>query len=272
MIKFPNCKINIGLNVLSKRANGYHNLQTVFYPISINDALEIIENSAAATEVEFSITGTSALQGTNDNLCVKAYHLLKKDFSFLPPVKIHLHKSIPIGAGLGGGSSDAAFTISLLNEKFNLQIGQQELLRYALELGSDCPFFILNEPCFATGRGEELEPVNIDLSRFKIAIVNPGIHISTANSFRNLVAHTQAPDLKSLISTPVESWKESITNDFESSAFRAYPEIAAIKEELYSHGAIYASMSGTGSTVYGFFDREKLPILKYPPHYFFQWV
>ena len=183
MIVFPNCKINLGLHILGKREDGFHNLETVFYPLLFRDALELIPATNNTTEIEFTGSGLAVDGNVSDNLCVKAYYLLKKNFPQLPLVKIHLHKAIPMGAGLGGGSADAAFMLKLLNEKFNLNISTPQLLNYALELGSDCPFFIINKPCIATGRGEILEEIEVDLSAYKIVLINPGIHINTGWAF-----------------------------------------------------------------------------------------
>jgi 4-diphosphocytidyl-2-C-methyl-D-erythritol kinase len=179
MIVFPNCKINLGLQILNKRADNFHAIETVFYPIDLKDGLEIISSSGAA--VEFSATGLPIDGNEADNICIKACHLLKNNFPQLPGIKMHLHKTVPMGAGLGGGSADGAFTLRLLNQKFNLGLSTQQLIDYALQLGSDCPFFIINKPCYATGRGELLQEVNIDLSTYKIVLINPGIHINTGS-------------------------------------------------------------------------------------------
>lgn len=272
MIKFPNCKINIGLQILSKRADGYHNLQTVFYPVALKDVLEIIELTGSSTQVEFSSSGLLIDAMPENNLCVKAARLLQKDFSQIPSLKIHLHKNIPMGAGLGGGSADAAFILLMINEKFGLNLSTEQLISYALQLGSDCPFFIINQPSIATGRGEIMEPVQLDLSSYKILLVNPGIHVNTGTAFSNLLLPGTKYDLEQMVNAPPESWKDHITNDFERTVFLLHPEIAAIKEELYNHSAVYASMSGSGSTVYGIFPREKQPDINFPEHYFCQWV
>jgi len=181
MLSFPNCKINLGLHILGKRDDGFHNLETVFYPVPFKDALELIPSTN--TGIEFTATGLAVDGNAADNLCAKAYHLLKKDFPEIPTIKIHLHKAIPLGAGLGGGSADAAFMLKLLNEKFKLNLSTDQLINYALQLGSDCPFFIINKPCLATGRGEMLEEIAVDLSAYKIVLINPGIHINTGWAF-----------------------------------------------------------------------------------------
>lgn len=250
MILFPNCKINLGLNITNKREDGYHNLETVFLPIPFTDVLEILPSDS------FEFTATGLLINTDDNLCSKAYNLLKQDFPNLPLVKMHLHKAIPLGAGLGGGSSDASFTLRLLNEKFNLNINTEKLIGYALQLGSDCPFFIINKPCIATGRGEILQPINIDLSNYKILIVNPGIHIDTKWAFSKITPKQPSVSIKEIVSQPIETWKEQLQNDFEVPVFAEYPGIAKIKTNLYRQGAVYASLSGSGSTVYGIFKKD----------------
>jgi 4-diphosphocytidyl-2-C-methyl-D-erythritol kinase len=234
MVVFPNCKINLGLNIISKRSDGYHHLETVFYPIQIKDAVEIIEKE----KFEFSTSGLVIDGSLENNLCIKAYHLLKKDFPQLPSVHMHLHKAIPIGAGLGGGSADGAFTLKLLNQKFDLSLSEKQLIDHAVQLGSDCPFFILNKPCFATGRGESLTQTDIDLSEFKIVIVHPGIHISTAWAFSNVKPAVPVKSLKEIIQQPISTWKEELRNDFEEPVFKKYPEIKNIKDELYDAGAV----------------------------------
>jgi 4-diphosphocytidyl-2-C-methyl-D-erythritol kinase len=255
MIAFPNCKINLGLNIISKREDGYHDLETVFLPIHFTDVLEILPSD----ETEFTITGLHV--DAKDNLCIKAYDLLKHEFPQLPAIKMHLHKLIPMGAGLGGGSSDAAFTLQLLNEKFQLKLSVEQLLDYALRLGSDGPFFIINKPCFATGRGEILQRINIDLANYKLLIVNPGIHIDTKWAFSKITPKQLTTSIQQTIEQPIEKWKYNLQNDFEIPVFAEYPEIEKIKTGLYEAGAVYASMSGSGSTVYGIFKKETdLPI------------
>lgn len=292
MIVFPNCKINLGLQILNKREDGYHNLATVFYPLPLKDALEVVQrddgrwttDDSKTAHVNFSSTGLPIAGDTANNLCVKAYHLLKKDFPSLSPVLMHLHKAIPMGAGLGGGSADGAFALKLLNEKFQLGLSTQQLIDYALQLGSDCPFFILNKPCYATGRGEIMEEVELDLSAYKFAIVNPGIHVNTGWAFANLSGRSadsnkqsdsstrpdseQHPELKQIIQQPISTWKEQLINDFEEPVCKAHPEIAAIKQQLYDAGAVYASMTGSGSTVFGIFEHE--PELKLDVKYLYK--
>ncbi len=251
MIAFPNCKINLGLNIICKRNDHYHDIETVFYPLKFTDVLEIIPSQL--NKIEFTVTGLP-LSSSEDNLCIKAYHLLKKDFAALPFIKMHLHKAIPMGAGLGGGSADAAFTLKLLNDKFSLNLTSARLQDYALQLGSDCPFFIINKPCFASGRGEHLLPVNIDLSSFKIILVNPSIHINKSLAFSETMPKQPIKSIKEIILQPIKTWERELINDFEISVFKNYPEIKKIKETLYEQGALYASLTGSGSTVYGLFN------------------
>ena len=268
MIIFPNCKINLGLNILRKRRDGYHDLETIFYPLPLHDVLEIITLPGEGSSLSFTTSG-SIIEGSNDNnLCVKAYDLVKRNHPTLPPAKIHLHKAIPTGAGLGGGSADAAFTLKLLNEKFGLQLTIHQLIDYALQLGSDCPFFIINKPAFAEGRGEIMEPIALDLSAYKFIIVNPGIHINTAKAFSGITPAPPTKSLKEIIQQPIDSWKNELVNDFEKSVFLQYPEIEAIKNKLYEEGAVYASMSGSGSTLYGIFRKDAITNLQFPSHYF----
>jgi len=268
MIVFPNCKINLGLHILGKREDGYHNLQTVFYPLPFYDVLEIIQQANTARSFELLLSGIPVEGKPADNLCVKAYRLLKKDFPQLPPVKIYLHKTIPSGAGLGGGSADGALMLMLVNDKFNLQLQQQQLLNYALLLGSDCPFFIINKPCFAQRSGEDIELVELNLSGYKLVLVNPGIHINTGWAFSQ-VKFSGGNNIKNIISTSLPQWKEKLTNDFELPIFKQFPAIEAIKKNLYASGALYASMSGTVSTVYGIFNKEALiKHESFPPYSF----
>lgn len=254
MISFPNCKINTGLNILRRRNDGYHDIETVFYPLPLTDVLEIIP---AKEKSPFTLTGLQ-LQGSNENnLCVKAYNLLKEKYPSLPPVQMHLHKIIPAGGGLGGGSADGAFALKILNEIFDLKLQQDELTALALQLGSDCPFFIINKPCYSTGRGELLKEINLSLSGYRLVVVNPGIHISTAEMFSRIKPAVPATSLKEKIKLPVESWREEIKNDFEVPVFELQPEIGGIKEYMYKAGAVYASLSGSGSSVYGIFKKEQ---------------
>lgn len=250
MLAFPNCKINLGLNITGKREDGFHDIETVFFPVPVYDVLEIITADDQVTR--FNNTGIQA-GDPESNLCLKAYYLVKKNFPGLPQIQMHLHKEILIGAGLGGGSADAAFTLLLLNKKFGLHLSEQQLLEYALQLGSDCPFFLVNKPCLASGRGEVLNPVNVSLSGYKMIIVNPGIHINTQETYQEIIPAVRKNRIKDIIQQPVSTWKKELVNDFEKIVFPKYPAIKAIREEMYAHHALYSAMTGTGSTVYGIF-------------------
>jgi len=257
MISFPNAKINIGLNIIEKRDDGFHNIESVFYPLGLCDALEVIENTGNDNErITFSFSGIEIPGNANENLCWYAYHLIAEDY-VLPNVKVHLHKHIPIGAGLGGGSADAAFFIRLLNDKFQLGISWGEMHNYARQLGSDCSFFISNKPSFAERTGDQYETIKLDLSNYYIALIYPNIHINTAKAYSTVIPKTPMRSLENdLLNLPLEQWKEFIHNDFEDSIFLQFPEIKKIKEQLYSFGAEYSAMSGSGSTVYGIFNKK----------------
>lgn len=248
MIAFPNAKINIGLNVVSRRADGYHNLETLFYPVKLADALEL----AGSDTTELTISGMAINGDINQNLVLKAFRLLKNDFE-LPPVKFHLHKIIPFGAGLGGGSSDAAFALKLLNDHFQLQLSLECLINYARQIGADCPFFIENRPVFATGIGDQFQPVHLRLDDFQVVIVKPPFEVSTPEAYKNIIPAKPSFHLKEIENVPVEQWKEFVVNDFEKTIFPLYPEIESIKKSLYEMGAVYASMSGSGSAVFALF-------------------
>jgi 4-diphosphocytidyl-2-C-methyl-D-erythritol kinase len=251
MILFPPSKINLGLNVLSKREDGYHELVSCMYPIPLTDVLEILP----ADEFSFHQTGLSIAGSSDTNLCVKAFKLMVDNFS-IQPVYIHLRKEIPMGAGIGGGSADAAFVLKGINELYNLGCSIEKLEELAAELGSDCPFFIKNEAQLSEGRGEILSSCSVNLKGYYIKIVNPGIHISTKEAFAGIQFHEHKKSLKEIIESPVENWKDVLVNDFEKSIFPKYPVLEEIKKQLYSDGAVYASMSGSGSTIYGIFKDE----------------
>ncbi len=262
MLLFPNAKINLGLYITEKRKDGFHNLETIFLPIGLSDVLEFVESDV----FEFTSTGLSIDCSADDNIVVKAYELLKKDFN-LPNISIHLHKIIPFGAGLGGGSSDASFMIKGLNDHFDLNLSLEDQKRYAGVIGSDCPFFIDNKPSIAFGRGDELTPINVDLNGYSIAIVNPEIHVSTAEAYSNVLIETPSIELKDLVNEPIELWRDSIKNNFEFNICKNHPRIEDVKKQLYDNGAIYASMSGSGSTVFGIF-RDKPNLKTLFPNYF----
>ena len=257
MITFPNAKINLGLNIVEKRPDGYHNLETIFYPINLQDALEVTRRENNDKEYTLHISGSPLEGEPEDSLVVKAYKLLKKDYPGLLPVDIHMYKHIPAGAGLGGGSSDAACMIKLLNDKFSLGLSTERMEEYAVKLGADCAFFIRNKPVFATGIGNLFEPVELSLKGYHIILIKPDIFVSTRDAFAEIKPVRPAVSLKEIVKQPMETWKHSMKNDFEDSVFKKFPEIAAIKDELYDLGAVYAAMSGSGSSVYGIF---KAPI------------
>jgi len=249
MVLFPHCKINLGLQIVSKRSDGYHNIETCFYPVPWTDILEIIK----AENFAFSSSGISIPGKEEDNLCVKAYQLLQNDFG-LSPVHIHLHKVIPTGAGLGGGSSDAAFTLRALNSIFNLKLSGQQLREYASRLGSDCSFFIEDKPMLGTGRGEELSPASINLKGLFLVLVKPEIHVSTAEAYGGVKPKLPAIPLSNILGSHLSVWRNVLVNDFEQSVFEKYPAISSIKHSLYNQGALYASMSGSGASVFGIFN------------------
>lgn len=252
MIVFPNAKINLGLRILKKRPDGFHNISTCFVPIAFRDALEILPSRDSRNHI--TQTGLQLNLPDDQNMCVRAWAILKEEYPELPAVHIHLHKAIPFGAGLGGGSADGSFTLKAICDLFKLNPGPAKLAKMALQLGSDCPFFLLNQTAIGTGRGEQLEPVSLPLTGFKVFIVNPRIPVSTAWAFAQITPTTEHYDLQKLLSKPVQYWKQELFNDFEPAVFSAHPAIGELKEWMYQQGAIYASMSGTGSTVYGIFE------------------
>ncbi|MFC2136564.1 4-(cytidine 5'-diphospho)-2-C-methyl-D-erythritol kinase [Bacteroidota bacterium] len=254
MICFPNAKINIGLNIVEKRPDGFHNLESIFYPVGLCDVLEIVKNDKGIEQVELYNTGLKISGNINDNSCVKAYLMLHEDYSILP-VKIHLHKVIPFGSGLGGGSADAAFTIKCLNEIFELKLSKDKLLQYAMKIGSDCGFFIDNKVSYIEGRGEIINPVELNLSNYYIVILNPEIHISSKEAYSYVLPEKPAEKLKQKVNMLCNDWKDVVTNDFEKEILKRYPKIKECKDLLFETGAIYASMTGSGSAVYGIFDK-----------------
>jgi 4-diphosphocytidyl-2-C-methyl-D-erythritol kinase len=267
MIAFPNAKINLGLRVLDKRTDGYHNIETVFLPVDFCDVLEILP--AGNGIFSFQTTGMPIPGNPDDNLCVKAYRLMASEFD-IPPVKIHLHKVIPMGGGIGGGSSDGAFTIKLLNELFSLGISAEKMESFALKLGSDSPFFIQNKPAIGSGRGEKLSFIPLDLSGYCIVVVLPAIHVGTGEAYEWIDSHASKPELTGrhhpfckVPDLAVDRWKDELFNDFEPPVFSRHPEIKKCKELLYENGAVYASMTGSGAAVYGLF-REEVKDLQRP--------
>lgn len=257
MIVFPNAKINLGLHVVEKRPDGYHNLQTVFYPIPLFDVLEIVESPNEGLRL-FNY-GLNIGICPQENICLRAYQLIAERYS-IPSIDIHLYKHIPFGAGLGGGSSDAAHTLLLLNRMFHLDIPFEILLEMALQLGSDCPFFLYNKAMYATGRGEVLQPIELNLSRKYVLLVKPSVHVSTAEAYQGVSPRKPAHDLREVLKLPLAEWKHYLTNDFEASVFVQNPLLRHIKEQLYEMGALYAAMSGSGSALFGIFEEEvKIP-------------
>jgi 4-diphosphocytidyl-2-C-methyl-D-erythritol kinase len=280
MLSFPNIKINLGLNIIEKRPDGFHNLMSVFYPVkSVFDVLEIVKddenqptgelfdavtisgkaiqptdiNYTTYGKIKLAITGLDIPGDSADNLLVRAYNLINADYD-LAPVKVHLHKVIPTGAGLGGGSADAAFFINALNEVLEIGLAWGEKHHYAKQLGSDCSFFITNRPAFCFERGDQFESVLLDLSDWDIVLVKPPVHVSTADAYAGITPKTAAESPEDIVALPVAEWKDKLVNDFEETVFAKYPEIAAIKSELYSMGATYACMSGSGATVFALFE------------------
>ena len=259
MITFPIAKINLGLNVVEKRLDGYHNLQTVFYPVPIMDALEIApmsEGFPSDVDCDLKVTNIHIEGDEQRNLVVRAYQLLKKDFPSLPRIHTHLWKGIPTQAGMGGGSSDCAYMIRLLNETFDLQLTNEQMQQYAAQLGADCAFFIKSVPCYAEGIGEQLEPISLDLSGWYIGVVRPDIPVPTKEAFSRIHPHYPSLNCREVVMQPVETWRDNLINDFEESVFALHPEIGAVKEQLYKMGATYAAMSGSGSALFGLFKEE----------------
>ena len=252
MITFPNAKINLGLNVVEKRPDGYHNLETVFYPIKLQDALEVNRLEGSDLPYKIHTSGTVIEGNLEDNLVIKAYNLLKAENYQMLPVDIHLFKHIPTGAGLGGGSADAAFMIKLLNEKFKLGISEEKMEEYAARLGADCAFFIKNKPVFASGIGNIFEPIEISLKGYYLVLVKPNIFVSTRDAFACIKPQHPEVSLKEIIKRPIETWKDCMKNDFEYSVFQKYPEIAAIKDKLYDLGVRISTLTWNFPNELGF--------------------
>jgi len=251
MVQFPNAKINLGLHITEKRADGYHNLESCFYPVGWSDVLEVLP----ADHFSFAAGGLPIPGSPATNLCVKAYQLLRETHA-LPPVRIYLEKIVPIGAGLGGGSADAAFTLSALNELFGLGLSAEKLEAYARRLGSDCAFFIRNQPVYCLEKGDVFEPIELSLGGYTVVLVYPSLAISTAEAYAGVRPQKPPVPLRERLAEPLANWRETVRNDFEESLFPKYPVLATVKAQLYELGAIYASMSGSGSTIYGIFDGE----------------
>lgn len=265
MVSFPNAKINLGLFVTGKRNDGYHNMASIIYPIPLHDALELCDSQDG--KFHFSSSGLAIPGNHHDNLIVKTWNILKQDFK-LPQVQIHLHKAIPMGAGLGGGSADAAFAIKLINEYFELGLSTEIMKNYASRLGMDCPFFICNKPAYAFERGDQLEEVNLNLSGKFLVLIKPDFHVSTKDAYAGIDPSIPNNSICDLIKQPIKDWKMTLENDFEKTLFRKFPRIGEVKNQLYNLGALYASMSGSGSSVFGIFETE-IDLKKHFPNYFY---
>jgi 4-diphosphocytidyl-2-C-methyl-D-erythritol kinase len=263
MIVFPNAKINLGLQVLRKRNDGYHDINTVFYAVDWKDVLEVTIEKKEAVPFELILTGLPVAGSNDDNLISRAWKMLQAIHP-LPPLRVHLHKVIPMGAGLGGGSADAAFFINAVNDLVGLGLSREQREGMAASLGSDCAFFIHNQPVYASGRGTEFSPIAIDLQLYPIALVYPNIHSNTREAYSGLTPHEATYDLRKALSAPVNTWRNIVDNDFEKTIFAKYPLLAEIKEQLYQQGAMYAAMSGSGSALFGIFDHA--PQLNLPPN------
>ena len=267
MVCFPNAKINIGLHVTAKRLDGFRDIETIFFPIQLSDVLEFIPTKSDETSIK--ISGVELNIANKDNICYKAYQLLSEEYS-MPKIEILLHKIIPSGAGLGGGSADAAFLLKELNGFFQLNISVQKLEELAVKLGSDCPFFINNQPVFAYGRGEKFQEIHLDLSDYYIYLVKPDVFVSTADAYAGVKPTKPGHSLKELINKPLEEWKDFIFNDFETSIFKKHHLLNEIKNALYRQGAVYSAMSGSGSSIYGIFRDEPEENFDFNNH--FTWV
>lgn len=267
MITFPCCKINLGLNVVGVRNDGFHNIETVFYPVPLTDVLEIKkmdDRFPCVGDIDIHVTGDYPCGEESQNLVLKAYNLIATDYE-IPRIHAHLYKRIPVQSGLGGGSADGAYMIRLLDERFRLNMGNAEMERYAAKLGADCPFFISAETAYATGIGDVLEPADDEygnLHSYWIAIVRPDIAVSTAEAYKNIVPRKPEKNCRMVVRQPIETWREELRNDFEAPVFKEHPELEAIKEQLYDLGAVYAQMSGSGSAIYGLFKEQPQDIKK----------
>lgn len=254
MLEFSNAKINLGLNIIEKRQDGYHNIESVFYPIPWCDVLEVVP----AQDFSFTISGLEIPGDSNQNLILKAYNLIKESDYIRNEidVKIHLHKLLPMGAGIGGGSSNGAFTLKLINQVLSLNLSQETLERFAGKLGSDCPFFIENKPRFCFGKGTDFEEISLSLKGKYIILINPEIHVATQEAYSFITPKKPEKSIKEIIKLPISEWKNNLVNDFEAGVGKKYPEILQVKEKLYQNGATYASMTGSGSTLYAIFEKE----------------
>lgn len=270
MIVFPNAKINLGLNVIQKRSDAYHDLETIFYPVPLNDVLEVLVTDTDKLKSDlqkkiitpfgkhifFSSSGIAVEGVAENNLCIKACLLYEEKFGLPENIYIHLHKIIPTGAGLGGGSSDASFMLTVLNSLCGMKASESELFSLAVKLGSDCPFFLYNKPAVGRGRGEDLEPCNISLAGYKLLIIKPNVHVSTQKAFENIIPEVPEKNIIEIVKGSINEWNGILKNDFEKSIFKNYPEIESIKNKMLESGAIYASLTGSGSAVYGLFKKD----------------
>ena len=260
MITFPIAKVNLGLNVVERRADGYHNLQTVFYPVGIKDALEVTpmdDTFPSEVDCDIKVTNINIEGDEQKNLVVRAYNLLKKDFPSLPRLHAHLYKGIPTQAGMGGGSSDASAMLVLLNKLFGLRLSEQQLIQYAAQLGADCAFFIMNRPAYAEGIGDQLTPINLSLKGYHMAVVRPDIPVSTKQAYARITPQMPRKCCKDIVMQPVDTWKDELVNDFEQGIFAIHPELESIKQKIYEEGAVYAAMSGSGSALFGLFKETR---------------
>lgn len=261
MILFPQAKINLGLNVVERRPDGYHNLETVFFPVPLCDALELnamADGFPSESDCDLKVTGISVEGDEQQNLVVKAYRLLKQEFPSLPRVHAHLHKAIPTQAGMGGGSSDGTAMLCALNRWQHLGLSDEQLIERAARLGADCPFFVLSRPAYAEGIGERLQPVALDLKGWYLAIVRPDIPVSTKEAFALVKPRRPELNCREVVARPVEEWRGLLVNDFEQSVFSQHPEIGHVRDSLYDLGAVYSAMSGSGSAVFGLFRQPVL--------------
>jgi 4-diphosphocytidyl-2-C-methyl-D-erythritol kinase len=268
VLTFPNAKLNLGLYVTAKRPDGYHALETVFLPLPWTDVLEALPAPKGQAGTSLTLTGRPIPGEVTTNLCLKAYELLKTDFPDLPYAQLHLHKLVPIGAGLGGGSADAAFALRAIADVFGLNLSVEQLEGYARRLGADCAFFIQNKPCLALERGDVFEPISLNLTGTACVVVYPCLHISTAQAFAGIVPQAPKVPLREALGQPLSTWRDTVSNDFETSLAPTYPVLADIKQQLYAAGAAYASLSGSGSAIYGLFpDADEAPTLPWPSEY-----
>lgn len=261
MVTFPHAKINLGLSVIRKRPDGFHEIETVLYPIGLTDILEVVP--AGDHSMGFRTSGLELQGNPDDNLCLRAFHAMRSRFP-VPPVSMHLHKKIPAGAGLGGGSSDAAYVIRMLSQLFELELSQETMEEVATCIGSDCPFFLQEKPAFAHGRGELLEPVIVDLSEFEIILVKPPVSVSTTRAYQAIIPATPSLSVRDAIGKPPEEWQQYLVNDFENHVLNHFPEVRELKQQLVASGAVYASMTGSGSAVYGLFREPPSGTVSFP--------